>query len=100
MKCLRSLERWDRGFESLSKACLSVCAFIPCLCCPVCKVAALRRADHSSKESYRLCKKDYETEKEARAQQRAVKPLMNELSIYAHKYQINAMYCRFCAFDT
>jgi hypothetical protein len=31
-------------------------------------VAALRRADHSFKESYRLCKKDYETEEEARAQ--------------------------------
>jgi hypothetical protein len=32
-------------------------------------VAVLRRADHLSKESYRLCKKGYETEKEARAQQ-------------------------------
>jgi hypothetical protein len=31
------------------------------------QVAALRRADHSSKESYRLCKKDVETEEEARA---------------------------------
>jgi hypothetical protein len=28
-------------------------AFILCLCCPV-QVAALRRADHSSKESYQL----------------------------------------------
>jgi hypothetical protein len=31
------------------------------------QVAALRRADHSSEESYRLCKKGHETEEEARA---------------------------------
>jgi hypothetical protein len=42
------------------------------------QVAALRRADHSSKESYQLCEKDYGTEVEARAQQRAAEPLMNE----------------------
>jgi hypothetical protein len=42
------------------------------------QIAALRQADHSSKESYRLCKKEYGTEEEARAQQRAVEPLMNE----------------------
>jgi hypothetical protein len=42
-------------------------------------LAALRLAYHSSKGSYRLCKKNYETEGEARAQQRAVEPLMNEL---------------------
>jgi hypothetical protein len=29
-------------------------------------------------ESYRLCKKDYVTEEEARAEQRAVELLMNE----------------------
>jgi hypothetical protein len=45
---------------------MSVCAFILCLCCPV-YVTALRGADYSSKESYRLCKKDYETEEEALA---------------------------------
>jgi hypothetical protein len=34
MKCLRSLEHWDRGFESHSRhGCLSL--FILCLCCPV-----------------------------------------------------------------
>jgi hypothetical protein len=48
----------------------------------------LRRAHHSFKKSYRLCKKDYETEEEAkkdyeteeeaRAQQRAVEPLIDE----------------------
>jgi hypothetical protein len=32
------------------------------------KVAALLRADHYSKESYRLGKNDYETEEEARTQ--------------------------------
>jgi hypothetical protein len=37
-------------------------------------VAALRRADHPSKESYRVCKKDYETEEDARVQQRAAEP--------------------------
>jgi hypothetical protein len=42
------------------------------------QIAALRRADHLSKESYRLYKKDYETEEEMRAQQRAAEPLMNE----------------------
>jgi hypothetical protein len=36
---------------------------------------ALRRADHSSKEAYRLCKKDYETEEEARAQQKGCKTI-------------------------
>jgi hypothetical protein len=32
-------------------------------------VAALWRTDHSFEESYRLCKKEYDTEEETRAQQ-------------------------------
>jgi hypothetical protein len=52
------------------------------------QVAALRLADHSSKESYRLYKKDYETEEEARAQQRAVEPLMNKNEVENLKKEI------------
>jgi hypothetical protein len=69
------LERWDRGFESHSThGCLCVRLF--CLLSCV-EIAALRRTGHSSKGSYQLCKKYYETEEEARAQQRAVQPFMN-----------------------
>jgi hypothetical protein len=42
------------------------------------EVAALRWASPASKECYRLCKKDYETEKADRAKQRAVESWMNE----------------------
>jgi hypothetical protein len=39
----------------------------------------LRRTNDTYKESYRLCKNDYETDEEASAQQKAVEPLMNEM---------------------
>jgi hypothetical protein len=45
---------------------------------PYVQVAALRWADPSSKESYCLCKEDYGNEEEARAQERAGEPLINE----------------------
>jgi hypothetical protein len=51
MKYLRSLKHWNRGFEShLRHGCL--CVYSVC----VVYVAALRRADPPSKESYRLCR--------------------------------------------
>jgi hypothetical protein len=77
MNWLRSLKHWDRGFEYHSRHEYLCVRLYLCLCCPV-YVAAMRRADRSSKESYSLCKKDYGTEEEARAQQTAVEPLMNE----------------------
>jgi hypothetical protein len=70
MNCVRSVEHWDRGFESNSRhGCL-------CVCVVLYHGSGLATADHSSKESYRLCKNDYETEEEARSQQRAVEPFI------------------------
>jgi hypothetical protein len=50
---LRPLKHWDRGFESHSRHGYRLSAFNLCSCCLV-YAAALRRADPSSKESYRL----------------------------------------------
>jgi hypothetical protein len=76
MKSLRPLERWDRGFESHSIAWMFVYAII--LFVLSCVDSSLATAGNSSKESYRLGKKDYEIQEEARAQQRAVGTLTNE----------------------
>jgi hypothetical protein len=71
MNRLHLLESWDHGFQSHSRhayLCMRLfCGYVACM-----SVAALRWADHSSKESCRLYKEDYETEEEARAQQRAL----------------------------
>jgi hypothetical protein len=57
MNCLRSLGRWDRGFESHSKAWMfGVCVCVYSVCVILCLGSGLRRADHQSKESYRLLK--------------------------------------------
>jgi hypothetical protein len=53
------------------------CAFILCLCCPVCRQ---RPCDGliTRPISPTICVKDYETEEEARAQQKTVEPLVIE----------------------
>jgi hypothetical protein len=57
---------------------MDVCVRLFCVCVVLRVGKGLRRADHSSKVSYRLCRKDYEADEEARAQQRTVEPLVNE----------------------
>jgi hypothetical protein len=55
---------------------VDVCVRLFCVCVVLCVgSAALRLADPTPKETYRLCKKDLETEEEARAQKKAVEPL-------------------------
>jgi hypothetical protein len=62
MNCLRLLEQWDRGLESqLRHGCLCVRFFLFVLFCV--HVAALRRADPPSMESYRLYEKIMKLEK-------------------------------------
>jgi hypothetical protein len=54
MNCLRSLECWERWFESLIKEWMFMCVYsMFVLFCVY--VATLRRADPQAKESYRLC---------------------------------------------
>jgi hypothetical protein len=58
MNYLLPLKHWDRGFESHSS---HGCLFVFVLSCV--QVAALRRAEPPSMESYRLCKKIRKLEK-------------------------------------
>ncbi|PNF35310.1 hypothetical protein B7P43_G04811 [Cryptotermes secundus] len=72
--CPTNIRRWFRQFQESGCLCKG-----KSLGRPRVSAEALRRADHSSKEAYRLCEQDYGTGKEARAQQRSVEPLMNEM---------------------
>jgi hypothetical protein len=70
---VRTLGSWVRiPLEAMMSVCVYSVFVLSCV-----QEGALRRADHPSKESYRLCKKGYEIEQEARAQQRDVEPLIN-----------------------
>jgi hypothetical protein len=62
---VRFLECRDHGFEF-------------CVCVVLCIESGFATANNSSEASCRLCRKDYETEEETRAKQRAVQPLTNE----------------------
>jgi hypothetical protein len=72
MNCLRPLKRWDRGFEShLKHGCLCAFTLFVLFCV---QVAALRRADPPSKESYRRCIKIKKLRKPASPKKRTVVP--------------------------
>jgi hypothetical protein len=88
--------RWPRGLRHelssvawtlgswvriLLKAWMSVCAFILCLCWPVCRYRPCDGLITRPRSPTVCVKKDYGTEKEARAQQRAAEPLMYEFSL-------------------
>jgi hypothetical protein len=76
MNCLRSLERWDRGFESRSMhGCLYVRLFWDCVV--LCVGSGLATDLSVVQGALQFVQTDYEAE-EAWVQQRALEPLMNE----------------------
>jgi hypothetical protein len=57
---------------------MAVCVRLFCVCVVLCVGNCLTTADPPSKEAYLLCKRDYGTEEELRAQQWAVVPLISK----------------------
>jgi hypothetical protein len=77
MNCLHLLDWWDRGFKSYSRnGCVYVRLF--CVCVVLCIGSGLATSLLLIQGVFCLCNKDYKTEEDASAQQRAVEPLMNE----------------------
>jgi hypothetical protein len=75
--CLRPLKHWGQGFESHPRH-GSLCGFILCLCCPVCRYRpndGLISVQGFLPSVYTITKPT----KSANDQQRAVEPVMNEL---------------------
>jgi hypothetical protein len=73
MNCLRPLEHRDHGFEFHSRHGY-LCAFNLCLCCPVYRLVALRRADPRP-ENLADCVLNYETEKSVQGPTRGCKAI-------------------------
>jgi hypothetical protein len=68
-----------------------LCVRLFCVCVVLCLGSGLATRWSLVQESYRLCKNDYETEEEAKAQRRAIEPLMNEYQFAVISF--NGSYC-------
>jgi hypothetical protein len=77
MNCLRSLGRWDRGFESHSRHGY-LCMRLFSVCAVLCLGRGLLTGCSLVQGVLPSVKRDYETEEEAKAQPRAVGPMMTD----------------------
>jgi hypothetical protein len=92
----RTLRSWVR---IPLKAWMSVCAFILCLCCPVCADSDLATGWSQSKESYQLCKR-LRNWIAAKFQQRAVEPLNEWMSVKNIPTEVGCWALRFGYFKS
>jgi hypothetical protein len=82
------------GIRIPLKAWVSLCAFILCFCCHVCGYRPCDELITRQRNPTVCVRRYYETEEEARAQQRAVEPLMNISKIRPTSVDIVQLYCR------